>query len=101
MIDEPLMSVREAAALLGYDSESPVRRMIAAGELEAYKIRGRLRISPDAIAALLEATRVRPRPAAPGGAPRPSSARSEAPARRGGGGAGGSFRERRRRRRSQ
>ena len=105
MIDEPLMSVRDAAALLGYESEAPVRRMIAEGQLEAFKIRGRIRISSDAIGRLLEATRVRPRPPAPppadAGAGR-VAARSDVLARRSATGEGGSssFRERRRRRRT-
>jgi excisionase family DNA binding protein len=60
--DTPLMSVHEAAALLGFDSEYPVRRLVRSGELTAYRIRGRIRISRDAIDALLAASVVKPRP---------------------------------------
>lgn len=93
MIDMPLMSVREAAALLGYNSEWPVRRLVSSGELRHYRIRGRIRISQEQVAELLEATEVR--------APRPAPARSESAPRRAAAGGGSSYRERRRSRRAR
>jgi excisionase family DNA binding protein len=73
--DTPLMSVHEAAALLGYESEDPVRRLVRSGELTAYRIRGRIRISQDAIDALLAASVVKP-------AARPVPVRADPPVRR-------------------
>jgi excisionase family DNA binding protein len=68
-LDMPLMDVREVACLLGYGSEWPVRRLIKSGELRAYKIRGRLKVSQTAVDELLAGAQVEP--ARPSAAPVP------------------------------
>ncbi len=52
-----LLSVKEVAQLLGL-SRSKLYEMIAAGDLEAYRLGGRIRVPTHAVAELLEKTRL-------------------------------------------
>jgi excisionase family DNA binding protein len=54
-----MLSVREVADRVGL-SEWAVRRAIADGELEAFKLRGRIRITGAAVQGWLDASRVQP-----------------------------------------
>lgn len=54
------LSPREVAATLGL-SRSAVYRLIEDGELQAYKVRGRLRIEPREVHALKQRNQVQPR----------------------------------------
>jgi excisionase family DNA binding protein len=55
-----LLTVREVAALLGFGSEDPVRRLVRSGRLRAHKVSGRIRISRGAVDELLAASVVEP-----------------------------------------
>lgn len=51
----PYLSMRQAATYLGYDSERTVRRLIASGELRAYRLGNKtVRIRQGDLDALLE-----------------------------------------------
>jgi excisionase family DNA binding protein len=52
-----LLSVQDLARILGL-SRSKVYQLIAAGELQAYRPGGRIRVPVDAVVALLEKTKV-------------------------------------------
>jgi excisionase family DNA binding protein len=67
------LSPSEVARELGV-SRSVVYRAIDAGEIPAYKFRGRLRVTPDAVQQVREQNRVKPRraPESPMFEPRPS-----------------------------
>lgn len=54
------LSPKEVAGILGL-SRSAVYRLIEDGELQAYKVRGRLRIEPQEVHALKQRNRVQPR----------------------------------------
>lgn len=58
------LSPREAAEQLGV-SRTAVYRAIEAGELDAYKFRGRLRIRQAELDAMRERNRVQPKPRGP------------------------------------
>jgi excisionase family DNA binding protein len=76
MSEQGLLTVREVAALLGFGSEDPVRRLVRSGRLRAHKVSGRIRISRGAVDELLAASVVEP-------VARPVLARAEVvPARR-------------------
>jgi excisionase family DNA binding protein len=55
----PLLTVREVSSSLRV-SEKTVRRMIARGELRAYRVGGQLRIARDSLIELLRVGEVRP-----------------------------------------
>jgi excisionase family DNA binding protein len=91
MSEQGLLTVREVAALLGFGSEDPVRRLVRSGRLRAHKVSGRIRISRGAVDELLAASVVEPVAA-------PAPVRVEvAPARRSAAGGGVLPWERRRR----
>jgi excisionase family DNA binding protein len=74
-MEQGLLTVREVAALLGFGSEDPVRRLVRSGRLRAHKVGGRIRISRGAVDELLAASVVEP-------VARPVPARVEAAPRR-------------------
>jgi excisionase family DNA binding protein len=65
MSEQGLLTVREVAALLGFGSEDPVRRLVRSGRLRAHKVGGRIRISRGAVDELLAASVVEPVAAPP------------------------------------